>query len=316
MSRTKPIRKRTRPPTRGPQSEAKTDVEKTHTEGSARRKSGLRVMGDMPWGTHICVFYETKEDLCDTNAAYLQAGLESNEFCVWAVSEPTTVEEATKFLRRNIATFDQYLTTGRIELLPGHEWYLKDDQADMKRVTGGWNEKLQGALSKGYEGLRVSGNAFWMETNHWKAFCDYEHELDQTLHGQKMIVMCTYSLRASRAVDLLDVIRAHQISIARRNGDWEFLESPELREAKQEIKQLRAGINILSKPFPGHESLTPRERIVLAQIVQGASNKEAGRTLAVSPRTIEFHRANIMQKLSAKNIVDLVKIVLAEYKGD
>jgi DNA-binding CsgD family transcriptional regulator len=55
---------------------------------------------------------------------------------------------------------------------------------------------------------------------------------------------------------------------------------------------------------------------VLAQIVRGASNKEAGRILAVSPRTIEFHRANIMRKLRAKDIVDLVKIVLAEYKGD
>ena len=59
-------------------------------------------------------------------------------------------------------------------------------------------------------------------------------------------------------------------------------------------------------------SLTPRERQVLAEIMAGASNKEAGRTLGISPRTIEVHRARIMEKLSAKNAADLVRIVLRQ----
>ena len=52
--------------------------------------------------------------------------------------------------------------------------------------------------------------------------------------------------------------------------------------------------------FPGEELLTPREREVLEQITDGASNKEAGRQLGISPRTIEVHRARIMDKLGAK----------------
>lgn len=63
--------------------------------------------------------------------------------------------------------------------------------------------------------------------------------------------------------------------------------------------------------FPGAELLTPRERQVLGEIVRGLSNKEAGRTLAISPRTIEVHRARIMQKLGARNAADLVRIVLS-----
>jgi two-component system response regulator FixJ len=59
-------------------------------------------------------------------------------------------------------------------------------------------------------------------------------------------------------------------------------------------------------------SLTPRERQVLAEIMAGASNKEAGRRLGISPRTIEVHRARIMEKLSAKNAADLVRIVLGQ----
>jgi DNA-binding CsgD family transcriptional regulator len=62
--------------------------------------------------------------------------------------------------------------------------------------------------------------------------------------------------------------------------------------------------------FKGMELLTPREREVLALIVTGESNKEAGRRLDISPRTVEAHRARIMDKLGAKNAADLVCIVL------
>ena len=64
--------------------------------------------------------------------------------------------------------------------------------------------------------------------------------------------------------------------------------------------------------FPGRELLTPREYQVLELITNGASNKEAGRGLRISPRTIEVHRARVMEKLGAKNAADLVRIVLSE----
>lgn len=63
--------------------------------------------------------------------------------------------------------------------------------------------------------------------------------------------------------------------------------------------------------LPGAEALTPREREVLGLISGGQSNKEAGRLLGISPRTIEVHRARIMEKLGAKNAADLVRIVMS-----
>ena len=67
--------------------------------------------------------------------------------------------------------------------------------------------------------------------------------------------------------------------------------------------------------FAGYETLTPREREVLKEIVGGSSNKETGRDLGISPRTIEVHRARIMAKLGAKNAADLVRIVLSQDRG-
>ncbi|UZE52375.1 response regulator [Rhodopseudomonas sp. P2A-2r] len=67
---------------------------------------------------------------------------------------------------------------------------------------------------------------------------------------------------------------------------------------------------VLSLNFPGREPLTRREREVLELFSSGLSNKDAGRQLGISPRTIEDHRANIMKKLGAKNSTDLIRIVL------
>lgn len=59
----------------------------------------------------------------------------------------------------------------------------------------------------------------------------------------------------------------------------------------------------------GFDQLTPREREVLQLITNGQSNKEAGRLLGISPRTVEVHRARVMEKLGAKNAADLMRIV-------
>jgi FixJ family two-component response regulator len=54
---------------------------------------------------------------------------------------------------------------------------------------------------------------------------------------------------------------------------------------------------------------------VLGRIAQGASNKEASHELGISRRTVEVHRARIMEKLGAKNAADLVRIVLSESRS-
>lgn len=60
----------------------------------------------------------------------------------------------------------------------------------------------------------------------------------------------------------------------------------------------------------GFNQLTPREREVLQLISNGQSNKEAGRELGISPRTVEVHRARVMEKLGARNTADLMRIIL------
>ena len=111
-----------------------------------------------------------------------------------------------------------------------------------------------------------------------------------------------------------------------KNGALDFIEKPfdantvvsRVREAIEAWERRRAAGTspaMMTLPFPGRDTLTPREREVLAEIAAGASNKEAGRHLGISPRTIEVHRARIMEKLGAKNAADLVRIVMSEARS-
>jgi FixJ family two-component response regulator len=57
--------------------------------------------------------------------------------------------------------------------------------------------------------------------------------------------------------------------------------------------------------------LTPREREVLKGLVEGGTNKTIGLKLGISPRTVELHRAQVMNRLNASNLTELLQIALA-----
>ena len=59
------------------------------------------------------------------------------------------------------------------------------------------------------------------------------------------------------------------------------------------------------------ESLTARERQVLDLIMQGASNKLIAASLTISPRTVEIYRANVMSKMRADSLSELIRMTLA-----
>jgi C4-dicarboxylate-specific signal transduction histidine kinase len=202
------------------------------------RKTGIGVVGDVPWGSHFFMFYETKEDLLDTLVPYFKAGLESGELCLWVVSEPLTEAEARNALRKAVPEFEHYLADRSIEIVGGRRFYFSGNDPDLQQVIRTWAAKTDYAVTHGYAGLRVSANTAWLEGKDWKAFSDYENEVNNSISRWPMTALCTYPLAGSTAAEILDVTRTHQFAIARRNRRWEVVETSELKQAKSEIKRL------------------------------------------------------------------------------
>jgi PAS domain S-box-containing protein len=204
---------------------------------AALRDSGIKILGRVPWGTHFCQFYQSRKDLLDILVPYFKAGLDSNEFCMWICSEPLGVADARKALGKAVPGLARHIRKGRIEILPHTEWYLRQGRFSARRVLKAWADKLNGALSQGYEGLRLSGNTFWLEKKEWRAFTEYEEEINRILCRHPMIALCTYSLDRCDAHEVIDVLDNHQQALIRRAGKWTLVASSVIKKAREDLQE-------------------------------------------------------------------------------
>lgn len=194
---------------------------------TAKRNSGIALVGDLPWGSHFCQFYQTQEDLLDTLVPYFRAGLENNEFCVWVTSDFLTREEALEAMSQGVPGFSEYDKKGQVEVFPYTDWYLKGGHFDLQRTLAMWMEKHDEALSRGFAGLRVSGNPYWIDNKKdWDDFACYEAEINNVIGGTKLLVLCTYSLQQCGVVEIMDVVKNHEFALARSHGTWQLVSMP------------------------------------------------------------------------------------------
>ncbi|MFA5867691.1 MAG: MEDS domain-containing protein [Actinomycetota bacterium] len=202
------------------------------------RQTGIEQIGDVPWGTHFCQFYETKHDLAELLVPYFKAGLENNEFCIWITSYPLKKAEAKRLLRASVDNCDSYLKNGQLEILDYTEWYTKDGGFDSNRVLNGWVHKLNIALDKGFDGMRLSGNTFWLKKTDWSDFVAYEEDIEKVIKTYRMLAICTYSLDRCNASEVVDVVGNHQFAFIKRQGQWVKIETSDARRAGAQVEHL------------------------------------------------------------------------------
>jgi PAS domain S-box-containing protein len=209
---------------------------------SELNRTGISVVGDAPWGLHFSLFYETDTDLLDAIVPYFAAGLDANELCVWAPSEPSIERDAVKALRERVPDLDRRLEKGGLEFFRYEDFSGADGQLDITLALAQWRTWELRAREEGYSGLRGSGNLCWVKRANWERCKEYEKALHEFAAGRRMSVLCSYPLASAEATDLLDTARLHHFVIARRAGSWEVLETPALKHAKDELQRLNEAL--------------------------------------------------------------------------
>ena len=105
---------------------------------------------------------------------------------------------------------------------------------------------------------------------------------------------------------------------AMKDGAFDFLQKPfrdqdlldRINAALKQDAQNRESVDRLADLRQRSASLTPREREVLEHVVDGKANKVIAIDLGLSERTVEIHRANVMEKMGARSVAHLVKMHL------
>ncbi len=201
------------------------------------RHSGVEALGDVPWGTHFCQFYETPQELLDVSLPFFQRGLRDNESCMWITSEPVGAVAARHALAGAVPDLEERIHRGQIEFLDSRQWYAPRGQFEPERVLEGWAEKERTALAQGYAGLRVAANESWLGESTWRAFADYEAAADRMIGSLRLLVACAYPIQQCSGADILDVLRHHPLALVNNDGCWEVLQSPQRRKMEESLRE-------------------------------------------------------------------------------
>jgi signal transduction histidine kinase/CheY-like chemotaxis protein len=201
--------------------------------------SGVPGLGEVPWGSHFCHFYESRDDLADTLVPFFKSGLERNEVCLWVTSEPFRAAEARGALGTVVGDLEEREAAGQIEIIDHDEWYLRHGKTDARRTLDGWIRRERAALDAGYSGLRLTGNTYWLHRQDWDSFVQYEALVNESFRSFRIVALCSYCFGRCQARDVLDVVKNHQFTIARRDGVFEVLESAALKLAREDLLRVQ-----------------------------------------------------------------------------
>lgn len=182
------------------------------------RRSGVDCLGDLPWGSHVCQLYRSSADLLEVLVPYFREGLLSNEYCIWITSDILPKSDAVAALRAEVPLLDEHVANGQIDIFDYREWYIAGGAFDGESVSHRWSEKLDGALARGYDGMRLSGDTFWLSDDDWESFVVYEARLDPVIVERPILAICTYALEKLSMREAFDAVANHEYAIVREGG--------------------------------------------------------------------------------------------------
>lgn len=185
---------------------------------------------------HICLFYETTQDLCDLLIPFFKEGLEQNSFCLWITSEQLGVEAAKEKLGKEVKNLDSYIKNGQLEIIDYNNWYLKSGKFDLNELMKKWAEKEKQAQQRGLNGIRASGDVSWLQKKDWEKWIVYEEKLDKTLPKSGMTVLCTYPLRNHDVVEMFILSNHHRLSFSNKNRHWHVIKNVKFNNVLTNIR--------------------------------------------------------------------------------
>lgn len=196
---------------------------------------------DLPWGSHVCQFYNSKEDQLQMLVPYFKQGLERNELCVWLVAD-LTVQEARNALKAVVPDLDRHLANGQMHLRHFAELYT-DPNGNVKPAAD-LSEQFTAMGStvsdNGFSGLRASGSVSWIKDGeNMSRFMDYETKVNCAIQNSRIMAVCTYPAGAATLCQCRQLIHNHGKIFVKR-GEWVHDKSKDAQKIESLFASLAA----------------------------------------------------------------------------
>lgn len=208
------------------------------TEGVGR-DIGIPEVGMAPWGTHVCQFFATQQDLLDIIVPFMRAGLKSNEVSVWLIAPTLSFDEAAEALDREVGDIEHHVAQGQLVMMPVADWYGTEN-FDWQQLMAPVVPAIETAVSHGYAGIRATADLSWVEPQYWDTFMTYEEAMNQHMTGRRMLGLCSYSLEFN-AAHLVDVLMRHQFALI-KHQDWTLIEPSAQKRATAAVEQMNQAL--------------------------------------------------------------------------
>jgi len=201
------------------------------------RDSGIDIIGNVSWGTHIGQLFTSKEEIFDVMVPYIRQGLMDNELCLWVYSDNISYYEIKDQISKIVKDVDSYLESGQLLLIPYSMLYLKNGSFNEIGVLRRWYKYIRLALNNGYNGLRAVADTSWVDRYYFRAFSRYEHDVNNIITRLPIIVICIYNANELDTFEICQVIKSHSYIITRHEDNIELIRNIELIIKNKQLKE-------------------------------------------------------------------------------
>ncbi|NTV23743.1 MAG: hypothetical protein HGA85_05210 [Nanoarchaeota archaeon] len=161
-------------------------------------------------GDHFTFIFKNEKQLFSVILPFLMKGLENNEKCIYVFHDVSKERIISKLIEQK-RDINEFLKSGQLTILSSRETYLKGGFFDPDRAIAMLKEIERKALDEGYGGVRITGEASWINSGNkgTERLMEYESKLRNFFPGSRTCAICQYDERAIDPGILAESIHCH-----------------------------------------------------------------------------------------------------------
>jgi len=182
----------------------------------------------VPVGSHVCLVYETDEQVVDIVVPYFEESLRNNEVGIWVLTKSLKRDKVKKALKMNIPGIDDYIEKEQMIIIGDEDVYTKSGRFDQEQTLRFWAGEQKKALDKGFKGISVCGNGNWVRQAQWNELVNYERSAQEFMRGKHIKAICAYSKEIAGLPEILSVGICHTKVVYCQGKGWKILDTDDI----------------------------------------------------------------------------------------